>query len=115
MSKKNKRLTTGFLILGMVAAAPLAFAQTPTEAEEQTPPATGAAEQQPTQSSAAGQGLSWADLDVDGNGSLSRQEAQVHAGLSNVFAEADVDANGELTADEYRGFIQKQQDEATQD
>jgi len=112
----NKRFTTGLLILGMVAAAPLAFAQEakPTE-HESSPPATGAAEQQPAQSSAGGQGLSWADLDVDGNGSLSKAEAQRHSGLANVYAQADADANGELTADEYRGYVQKQQAEAAKE
>lgn len=111
----HKRLTSGLLILGMVAA-PLAFAQqaTPTE-HESSPPATGAAEQQPAQSSASGQGLSWADLDADGNGSLSKQEAQRHSGLVNVFAKADADANGELTADEYRGYVQKQQADAAKE
>ncbi|WP_372016312.1 EF-hand domain-containing protein [Pseudoxanthomonas sp. 10H] len=105
----QKRLTTGLLILGM-ATAPLAFAQQDTSATRaESPQATGAAEQQPAQSTAGGQGLSWADLDADGNGTLSKQEAQRHAGLSNVYADADADANGELTADEYRGFVQKRQ------
>ena len=80
-----------------------------------SPPATGAAEQQPAQSSASGQGTSWADLDADGNCSLSLGEARRHGGLASVFAEADADANGELSADEYRGYIQKQQAEATQE
>ena len=105
----HKRLTAGLLILGM-AAAPLAFAQqdtSPTDADPPPPP--GGAEQHPTRSSAGGQGPSWADLDADGNGNLSKQEAQRHAGLSGVFADADTDANGELTADEYRGYVQKQQ------
>jgi len=116
--KNDKRLATGLTILGMIAAAPLAFAQSttaetpPTEAA--APPATGAAEQQPSQSAASGQSLSWAELDVDGNGSLSQQEAKRHDGLSQVFAQADADANGELTADEYRSFFQKQQGGATQ-
>ncbi|GAB3509454.1 EF-hand domain-containing protein [Pseudoxanthomonas daejeonensis] len=121
--KNARHLVTGLLVLGM-AATPLAFAQaTPTTerapptSQEPTsaPPATGAAEQQPARSSAAGQGLSWADLDADGNGNLSKSESQRHAGLSNVFAQADVDGNGELTADEYRGFVQKQQSEAAKE
>ena len=111
----NKHLTSGLLILGMVAAAPLAFAQqaTPTTDADDPPAATGAAEQQPARSSTGGQGLSWADLDADGNGNLSKAEAQRHAGLSNVFADADADASGELTADEYRAYVQKQQGSAT--
>lgn len=121
--KNTRHLVTGLLVLGM-AATPLAFAQTTPTAEQappasqepaSPPPATGAAEQQPTRSSAGGQGLGWADLDADGNGNLSQQEAQRHAGLGNVFAQADADGNGELTADEYRGFIQKRQSEAAQE
>jgi hypothetical protein len=118
-TKNDKRLTTGLLMLGMIAAAPLAFAQaTPTgepQSEAAAPPATGAAEQQPAQSTASGQGLSWAELDADGNGNLSQQEAQRHEGLSQVFAQADADADGELTADEYRSFFQKQQGGAAQE
>jgi hypothetical protein len=106
----NTRLTTGFLVLGMVAAAPLAFAQQGTPTSGQDPaPATGSTGQPAPQAAAGGQGLSWADLDADGNGNLSRQEAQRHAGLSNVFAEADADANGELTADEYRSYVRQRQ------
>ena len=106
----NTRLTSRFLILGMVAAAPLAFAQqgTPPSGGQDSSPTTDTAAQ-PARSADGGQGLSWADLDADGNGSVSKQEAQRHAGLSKVFAEADADANGELTADEYRGYVQKQQ------
>ncbi|MCR6686616.1 EF-hand domain-containing protein [Pseudoxanthomonas sp.] len=111
------RLTSGLLVLGMLAAAPLAFAQSTTAQEEAaaqktqptSPTATGAAEQQPRQAGASGQGLSWADLDADGNGNLSLQEATRHQGLSSVFTQADTDGDGELTADEYRGYIQKQQ------
>lgn len=115
-----KRFGTGFLVLGMMAAAPLAFAQaTPTTEQPPTetpsPPAVGAAEQQPAQSTASGQGLSWAELDADGNGSLSRQEAQPHDALSSVFARIDADGNGELTTDEYRSFIETQQDGAAKE
>ncbi len=120
MNKRNP-ITAGLLILGMVAAAPLAFAQTtPTQGQEPTsdtaaPPATGAAEQQARQSSASGQGMSWADLDADGNGSLSAQESKRHEGLSSVFAQADADGDGQLTADEYRAYITAQQGGAAQE
>ena len=113
--RSSRRVTAGLLVLGLMAAAPLSFAQSAgnADAAAQAPPAsqaaTGAAEQQPRQSSASGQGLSWADLDADGNGSLSAQEAKRHEGLASVFGTADADADGELTADEYRGYVQKQQ------
>ncbi len=125
--KTTTRLTAApLMILGMLAAAPLAFAQTqPTNATEaqaeqqaeqayQAQQATGAAEQQSQQSAASGQAMGWADLDVDGDGSISKQEAQRHTGLSSVFDQADSNGDGQLTADEYRSFIQAQQDAATQ-
>src|SRR5690606_3803211 len=96
---------------GHDSAAPMAFAQSTTPTTRQTPTqsATGAAEEQRQQSGASGQGMGWADLDTDGNGSISRTEAQAHSALSSVFATADADGDGELTADEYRTFIQNQQ------
>ena len=55
-------------------------------------------------------------LDVDGNGTLSRQEASNVQSLAQVFDEADTDKNGELTPDEYKAFVAKgneQQPEAS--
>ena len=113
----NTRLTTAFLILGMVAAAPLAFAQSATATDEatagnaqaRTPPAADATQQAQARSATPPPGTSWESLDTDGNGTLSKDEAQRHEGLARVFAEVDVDANGELTADEYRTFAENQQ------
>ncbi|ADV28379.1 EF-Hand, Calmodulin [Pseudoxanthomonas suwonensis 11-1] len=109
MKKLNTRTPTGLLFLGMIAAAPLAFAQStePTGQPAPTQGGTPAATQAPQ--SGSGQGQSWADLDKDGNGSISRDEAKAHAALSGVFATADTDGDGELTAEEYRTFIQNQQ------
>ncbi len=125
MKHINTRTRTGLLFLGLMAAAPLAFAQSTSPAQEpatqmqtqagSTVPATGAAEQQRQQSAASGQAKGWVDLDTDGNGNISRAEAQAHAALSGVFATADADGNGELTADEYRSFIQAQQSGAAQE
>jgi hypothetical protein len=109
--KNSKRLVNALLVLGLAAATPLAFAQAapPTDAAPQP-------EAQPAESAAdAGKELSWADLDADGNGSLSKPEAQRHAGLANVFAQADADANSELTADEYRAYLQKREAGAAQE
>lgn len=90
---------TGLLALGAALAMPLAFAQEPTT---QAPPA-GAA--QPP--AAEGQ-VTWADLDTDGNGNLSKQEAGAHSALSTVFDQADTDGDGQLTPDEYRAFAASQ-------
>lgn len=116
----NKRLTSVFLVLGMVAAAPLAFAQSaPTDkprqqAEEtnQAPPAADASQPVPAQAPAPG--TRWEELDADGNGNLSKEEAQRHEALANVFAEVDADSDGQLTLDEYRTYVEHQQALAAQ-
>lgn len=71
--------------------------------------ATGAATQSAQQSGASsGQGQQgWADVDTDGNGTISKQEATANAGLTQIFDQADADTNGELTPDEYKSFISK--------
>ncbi|MBN6151309.1 EF-hand domain-containing protein [Xanthomonas sp. AmX2] len=72
--------------------------------------ATGASGQSATQSSASGGGgQTWADVDTDSDGAISKQEAQVNAGLTQIFAQADGDADGKLTPDEYKAFVAKQQ------
>jgi hypothetical protein len=90
------RFASPLLILGL-AVAPAAFAQ---DSQGQPPQAAGAQQEQ---------GTSWADLDTDGNGTLSKQEADSHPGLASVFTQADADGDGQLTADEYRAFVEKQQ------
>lgn len=58
---------------------------------------------------AKGGGQTWASIDTDGNGTLSKSEAQVNAGLAQVFDQADTNKDGELSADEYKAFVQSQQ------
>lgn len=58
---------------------------------------------------ANGGGQTWASIDTDGNGTLSKSEAQVNAGLAQVFDQADTNKDGELSADEYKAFVQSQQ------
>jgi hypothetical protein len=98
--KNSNLIATSLLALGL-AAAPAAFAQDATTGKAGSTQDTGS------------QATSWADLDADGNGSLSKAEAQRHQGLASVFDQADSDADGELTADEYRAFVEKQQGAAT--
>lgn len=64
-------------------------------------------------SAAAQGGQSWASLDTDGNGSLSKSEAAGHSALGQVYDQADTDADGQLTADEYRNFIASRSQQAT--
>lgn len=62
---------------------------------------------------ASGGGQTWASVDTDGDGAISKQEAQVNAGLVQVFDQADGDADGKLTTDEYKAFVAKQQSGAS--
>jgi hypothetical protein len=55
-------------------------------------------------SAAAGGGQSWADVDADGDGVISKTESQANAGLAQVFDDADGNKDGKLTADEYRTY-----------
>jgi hypothetical protein len=56
---------------------------------------------------------SWASLDADGNGSLSKSEAASHTALAQVYDQADTNADGQLSADEYRAFIAARSSAAT--
>jgi len=69
--------------------------------------ATHAAGQAAAQANGGGQ--TWASIDTDGNGTLSKSEAQVNAGLAQVFDQADTNKDGELSPDEYKAFVQSQQ------
>lgn len=103
LMKNARKPLTAMIALGAALAMPMAFAQ---EATSPTPTTQDA----PTQSSAPTSGqqpLTWADLDVDGNGTLSQAEAGNLAQLAQVFTEADADGNGELTPDEYKAFVAK--------
>ncbi|PJJ98683.1 calcium-binding protein [Lysobacteraceae bacterium NML91-0213] len=92
----NRKPFAFLLAAGAVLAAPLAFAQ------DTATTTTGA------QTGASGTQLTWADLDSNGDGNLSRDEATAHSALAAVFDQADADSDGQLTADEYRTFAAAQ-------
>ncbi len=101
---KNARKPLSALIaLGAALAIPAAFAQDATT-DAQTPP-TEPTTSAPTAPAPTQQPLTWADLDVDGNGTLSQTEAGGLQSLAQVFSEADADSDGELTPDEYKAFV----------
>lgn len=58
---------------------------------------------------ASGGAQTWQSVDADGDGAISKQEAQVNAGLSQIFDQADGDGDGKLTTDEYKAYVAKQQ------
>lgn len=92
----------GLLALGIAAAMPLAFAQEAEEFGQQPPPTEQAAPP-----AAQGQ-VTWTDLDTDGDGNLSREEAAALPELAAVFDQADADGDGVLTPQEYEAFAASQ-------
>lgn len=101
MNNARKPLSA-LIALGAALALPAAFAQdasTPTTSSQMPPT------QSTTGAPAGQQTVTWADLDVDGNGTLSMTEAGGLPSLAAVFTEADVDGNGELTAEEYKLYV----------
>ena len=106
MQKTNKLAILSFA-LASALAAPAAFAQS-APMTPQDPAAQPAPQQQPTEAApqaAAPAQKTWADLDANGNGSLSVTEAAPIESLAKVFPKADKDGNGELTADEYKSWL----------
>ncbi|MBS3796981.1 MULTISPECIES: EF-hand domain-containing protein [unclassified Pseudoalteromonas] len=49
----------------------------------------------------AGTGATFESLDVDGNGSISKEEASADAEVMAKFDELDIDGNGELSPEEF--------------
>ena len=125
MNLSRKHLIGTFALVGFLSA-PLAFAQsaTPTtDASMQSTTATDASTmQQPTPApaqpttyndaaAATTQGdpakKSWADVDLDKDGNLSKAEASAVPSLSQIFDQADGNADGALSADEYKAYVAK--------
>jgi len=113
MKNAHKSLI-GLVALGSALVMPLAFAQSDTAstpAQDSTQSATPADQYAaPTQQAAPtadAKKVTWADLDADKDGSLSKTEAAPLASLSQVFDQADTDADGKLTADEYKAYVAK--------
>jgi len=118
MNQISRKSLIGTLALVASLSAPLAFAQSATSA--QTPPtedaaaaATGAQDAAATSAAqptaAAPQKKSWADVDGNKDGNLSKTEAAAVPALGQVFEQADADANGALTPDEYKAYVAKVQ------
>jgi len=97
------------IALGVAMAMPMAFAQDATT--QQAPPTATQdyAQDATAEAPQAQQGqVTWADLDTDGDGRLSRTEAGALEGLGQVFDEVDADGDGFITPEEYRDFVNRQ-------
>jgi hypothetical protein len=122
MNLSRKSLIGTFALVATLSA-PLAFAQTDTTATDaatqSTTPTDTSTQSTPTpaqpttsnDASAATQGdpakKSWADVDADKDGSLSKAEASAVPALGQVFDKADSNADGSLSADEYKAYVAK--------
>ena len=89
---------SGLIALAAAVAMPMAFAQTTPTTDEGMQPASP----QTTAPTAEPKQVTWADLDVDKDGSLSKEEVTTAPALTQVFDDADADADGKLTAEEYK-------------
>jgi hypothetical protein len=109
----TRKSLSGLVAFGAVLAMPLAFAQTSptTQADpaQTTQPTTTQNAEPATQPAGAAQPkqVTWADLDTDKDGNLSKQEVTPVPSLTQVFDQADSDKDGKLTADEYKAFAAK--------
>lgn len=111
MSNQSRKplIVVGALVAAL--SAPFAFAQSSTASPTaQDPAATQSSAPASSASGAASSGKkSWADVDLDKNGTLSKTEASAVPALTQVFDQADADADGALTADEYKAYVAKAQ------
>ena len=114
MTIRNRKSLIGTFALMATLSAPMAFAQQaqqadPAAAEQAAPTAQQAQPTSTAPTGAAPQKKSWADVDTDQNGSLSKSEASSVPALGQVFDQADANADGALTADEYKAYVAKAQ------
>ena len=123
MTQFSRKSLIGTLALVASLSAPLAFAQSteasteaaaPTEATAQAEAATPAADAAATASTATASPVkkSWADVDGDKDGKLTKTEAAAVPALGQVFDQADSNTDGALTADEYKAYVAKVQGKA---
>lgn len=103
----NSRTVFALSALSLLLAIPAAHAQdsdaaTPAVPEPVPAETADAAESAPAP---AAQQVSWADLDNDNDGQLSKSEAAEITSLSSVFDRADSNQDGQLTADEYKAWV----------
>lgn len=126
----NRKALFAAIGLGLALSAPLAFAQDESaaypeqdQAAQPADPATPATPADPaaqpadpatpaTPAEPANNQITWADLDADQDGKLTKDEASSVASLVEVFDDADADKDGSLTPDEYKAFVAQNQSDA---
>ena len=101
--------TIPLLALTAALAAPAVFAQsstgTPTAADQQqtAPPDAAAA----PAAAPSGKAKTWADVDADKDGKISKSESASEPAVGQIFDQADSNKDGSLTTDEYKAYVAK--------
>ena len=108
--KNSRKPFLGLIAISAALAMPLAFAQEAVPQDSQDPmqeqvPTTAEEVPAPTTETTAPQALTWADLDTDGDGKLSKEEVASVDALVQAFDTADADSDGLLTPEEYTAFV----------
>lgn len=124
----SRKTLIGTFALVATLSAPFAFAQSKADAASTTdataqpttaaadasaaPPAAPQATTSNDASAATTQAApvkkSWADVDADKSGALSKDEAAAVPALGQVFDKADANADGSLTGEEYKAYVKSQ-------
>ncbi|NOT87519.1 MAG: EF-hand domain-containing protein [Lysobacter sp.] len=109
MTKHIDLRLTGLLALSAALAAPMSFAQTATPTDAAAQDAVQSTASQPAspapQSDAAPAKKTWAELDTDKDGNLTKTEAATIPSLQAVFDQADANADGALSGAEYKTYL----------
>lgn len=104
---KTRNRLIPLLAMTATLAAPLAFAQstaTPQSAEPTAAPEAAASQAAPA---AQAKTKTWADVDSDKDGKISKTESASEPAVGQIFDQADADKDGNLTTDEYKAFVAK--------
>lgn len=105
--------TIPLLALTAALAAPAAFAQSSTGTPSPASPTTAADQQTAPPDAAAapaasqGKAKTWADVDSDKDGKISKTESASEPAVGQIFDQADSNKDGSLTTDEYKAYIAK--------
>jgi len=115
MMKQSRNALMGLLALSAAAAMPMALAQE--QEQKSADPASATSTgiqpntvQSPVASTAATDTTkpkTWADVDRDKDGNISKTEAAAEPAVGKMFDLADTNKDSKLTPDEYKAYVAK--------
>ena len=97
MKSGHKTLLAGVALATVFAAPALAQYSKPAATATKTDTTT-------TTTTTTTANATWADLDTNKDGNLSKDEAAKNVAMAAIFDKADANADGILTGDEYRAY-----------